>query len=85
MRAVGYPGADARAARTEALVGAIERLADGTGMFADTPLDLAVVAGVASQVADWLNDPELLDSDGLAHHARGRAAEIRDALEELRN
>lgn len=84
MRAVGFPGADARTARSEALARALDRLSDDSGMFSKTPIDHSVVAAVAEQIAEWLADPEMIGTPGLAHYARGHEIEIRDALEELR-
>jgi anti-sigma regulatory factor (Ser/Thr protein kinase) len=62
MRALGFPGADARTARSEALASALDRLSDGSGMFSNVPIDLSVVAAVAELVAAWLADPELIDT-----------------------
>jgi hypothetical protein len=84
MRAVGFPGADARAERSEALSRALDRLSDDSGMFSKTPIDHTVVAAVAEQVRAWMADPAIVDAPGLAHYARGHEIEIRDALEELR-
>lgn len=76
MEACDYPGRDERRRCRHVFLSELERLAED---LRGTP-DRTTYEAMARHVAGWLNEGAILGGDGLAAHARGKDAEIRDAV-----